>query len=114
MSAVKRAVAASLVIGSEISLPSNPSAMVRYKRLISRTAAGSLASTATVNACFGAASSAIVLTSLIVGGRDSLKHEFFFPGVPAGLGSSRGRGEADQLSAISPEAEGEIRSREEE
>src|SRR5258706_15537952 len=114
MSALKRPVAASLAIGSETSLASSPSATVRYNKLISRIAAGSLACTATVSACFGAASSGIVVTTLIVGGRASLKHAFFLPGVPPGLGNSRGSGEAAQFSAISPEAVGQIRSRDEE
>src|SRR4051812_33761939 len=54
------------------------------------------------------------LSTLIVGGSVALKQEFFLPGVPIGRADSGGRGEASQFSAISPEAEGQIRSSDDE
>src|SRR4051812_20227702 len=51
---------------------------------------------------------------LIRGGKLAAKLAFTRPGVPAGFWMSSGKGEADQLSALSLGAPGVIRSREEE
>src|SRR3954462_11439400 len=109
---MKCPVPAAWLIGRAVSFPARPSAPVRYRSVSSLIAAGSLASTSTSSAFFGSASSRTALITLIVGGRVAEKHEFFFPGVPAGRGAFVGSADAAQFSAISPEAEGEMRSRE--